>query len=162
MEQSVKDICDVSQCRSNSGCIVYPEGKMSKREDHCRLKTGVMEVAYNLNCPSQIVLTKGKESIIDLNECVFNENAHLTVCASEVLIPREYKSKEAWFAKVREVWEQTYRILEKGEGEKEIIAPLPGVNTDLCEEEVISLNAMVYSVCVMIAIVAVIYATCTM
>ena len=74
----------------------------------------------------------------------------------------DYKTKEDWFAKVNEVWEKTYNILEKGEGETEIIAPLPGVNTDLCVDEKISLNAMVYSVCVMIAIVAVFYAICTM
>lgn len=148
--------------RPNSGCIAYPEGRMSKREDRRPLKTGVMEVAYNLNCPSQIVLTKGKEGIIDLKSCVFHENAHLTVCVSEVLIPRDYKTKEEWFAKVNEVWEKTYEILERGEGEKEIIAPLPGVNTDLCEEEKISRPAMVYSVCVIVSIIAVIYGICTM
>ena len=162
MESSVYSIISFFILRPNSGCIAYPEGKMSKREDHRPLKTGVMEVAYNLNCPCQVVLTKGKDGIIDMKNCILHENAHLTVCVSEVLIPHDYKTKEDWFAKVNEVWEKTYNILEKGEGETEIIAPLPGVNTDLCVDEKISLNAMVYSVCVMIAIVAVFYAICTM
>ena len=126
------------------------------------LKTGVMEVAYNLNCPSQIVLTKGKEGIIDLKNFTLHENAHLTVCASEVLFPHDYATKEEWFTKLNEVWEKTYRILESGDKEIEIIAPLPGVNTDLCEEEKISRKAIVNSVCVIMLIIAVLYAFCTM
>lgn len=50
--------------RPNSGCIVYPEGKISQWDCENPLKTGVMEVAYNLNCPSQIILTRGKVCIL--------------------------------------------------------------------------------------------------
>lgn len=85
-----------------------------------------MEVAYNLNCPCQIVLTKGKEEIINVESLAFQENAHLSVCVSEVLIPRDYKTKEEWFKKVQEVWESVAASLEDREGEIEIIAPLPG------------------------------------
>ena len=53
-------------CSPNSGCIVYPEGKMSTWSGDNPLKTGVMEVAYNLNCPSQIILTKGKVRLLPL------------------------------------------------------------------------------------------------
>ena len=148
--------------RPNSGCIAYPEDNLSTREDRRPLKTGVMEVAYNLNCPCQVVITKGKEDIIDMKNFVFHENAHLTVCVSEVLMPRDYRTKEEWFKKVNEVWEKTYGRLEKEEEEIEIIAPLPGVNTDLCEEEKIADSAMLYSICVIISIVAVFYAICTM
>ena len=121
-----------------------------------------MEVAYNLNCPSQIVLTKGKAGIIDLKNFTLHENAHLTVCASEVLLPHDYPTKEEWFAKVNEVWEKTFSILEQSEEEIEIIAPLPGVNTDLCEEEKIAGKAIVNSFCVIMLVIAVFYAICTM
>lgn len=78
-----------------------------------------------------------------------------------MLIPRDYKTKEEWFAKVRSVWKETYMQLENGE-KKEIIAPLPGVNTDLCEDEKIASSTVVYSICTLIAIAAVLYAVCTM
>lgn len=112
--------------RSNSGCIAYPEGHISKPSAHPTLRTGVMEVAYNLNCPCQIVLTSGKEEIINAETLAFKENVHVHVCVSEVLIPRDYKTKEEWFKKVNEVWEATSQLLAEHEGEIEIIAPLPG------------------------------------
>lgn len=93
---------------------------------------------------------------------ILQENGHITCCVSEVLIPRDYKTKEEWFAKVRSVWKEMYMQMENSTEEKEIIAPLPGVNTDLCEDEKISRSALVYSFCTIVAISAVLYALCTM
>ena len=101
-------------------------------------------------------------NIIDLKNFILQENGHITCCVSEVLIPRDYKTKEEWFAKVRSVWKETYMQMENSTEEKEIIAPLPGVNTDLCEDEKISRSALVYSFCTIVAISAVLYALCTM
>ena len=112
--------------RPTSGCISYPEGHISKPSANPVLRTGVMEVAYNLNCPCQVVLTKGKEEIINVKSLSFQTNAHVSVCVSEVLIPHDYNTKEEWFAKLREVWKQTEASLSNAEGEMEIIAPLPG------------------------------------
>lgn len=44
----------------NTGCVVYPEGHRFKESGSLPLKTGVMEVAYNLKIPCQCVLTLGK------------------------------------------------------------------------------------------------------
>lgn len=44
----------------NTGCVVYPEGHRFKESGTLPLKTGVMEVAYNLKIPCQCVLTLGK------------------------------------------------------------------------------------------------------
>lgn len=103
-----------------------------------------------------------QEDIIDLKNFILQENAHITCCVSEVLIPRDYKTKEEWFAKVRSVWKETYMQMENSTEKKEIIAPLPGVNTDLCEDEKIGRSALVYSFCTIVAISAVLYALCTM
>ena len=46
--------------RKDTGLIVYPEGHRYKGEGTLKLKTGVMEVAYNLNVPCQCVITNGK------------------------------------------------------------------------------------------------------
>ena len=141
-----------------NGCIVYPEGRILKEHNKSLLRTGVMEIAYNLNCPCQIILKSGTEKIINMETCELLENVHVTVCASEVLIPHDCKTKEEWFEKIRDVWEKTNKSLETCTDEKEIIAPLPGVNTDLCVDEKISENAIVYSVSVLIALAAFGYA----
>ena len=153
----------------NSGCIVYPEGHISKSSNSSSLRTGVMEVAYNLNCACQVILTKGKEDIMNVDSFELQENAHVSVCVSEVLIPRSYGSKEEWFSKLRSVWDSTSRSLCECVDEIEIIAPLPGivfyccvdvvvgVNTDLCVAEPISGNAMVYSVSILIVIAGLFY-----
>lgn len=117
-----------------------------------------MEVAYNLNCPCQIIIKRGTENIINQDNFELLENVPVTVCVSEVLIPHDYKSKEEWFNKVGDVWDKTNESLERCKIGKEIIAPLPGVNTDLCIDEKISENAIVYSVSVIIGLVALCYA----
>lgn len=117
-----------------------------------------MEVAYNLNCPCQIIIKRGTENIINQENYELLENVPVTVCVSEVLIPQDYKSKEEWFNKVGDVWDKTNESVNKCKMGKEIIAPLPGVNTDLCIDEKISENAIVYSVSVLIGLVALCYA----
>ena len=46
----------------NNGIVVYPEGHRFKGEGSLPLKTGVLEVAYNLKVPCQCVLATGKVS----------------------------------------------------------------------------------------------------
>lgn len=50
--------------RPSNGCVVYPEGHRFKEKGSLPLKTGVMEVAYNLKRPCQCVLTLGKVRIV--------------------------------------------------------------------------------------------------
>ena len=63
--------------------------------------------------------------IIDLKNFILQENGHITCCVSEVLIPRDYKTKEEWFAKVRSVWKETYMQMENSTEEKEVCSELP-------------------------------------
>ena len=158
MACSVTDFERFFNFRYNNGCIAYPEGRILKESRKSQLRTGVMEVAYNLNCPCQIIIKRGTENIINQDNFELLENVPVTVCVSEVLIPHDYKSKEEWFNKVGDVWDKTNESLEKCKIGKEIIAPLPGVNTDLCIDEKISENAIVYSVSVIIGLVALCYA----
>ena len=73
--------------------------------------------------------------IIDLKNFILQENGHITCCVSEVLIPRDYKTKEEWFEYVREQWKKTYEQLNQGEPEGEpFFAPLPGLKKEQEEE----------------------------
>ena len=95
--------------------IVYPEGHRFKGEGTLKLKTGVMEVAYNLKTPCQIVLSKGKENLMDEINLTIHKQALITVYVSDVLDPTKFETKEAWFEYVNEQWKDSCEKLEKGE-----------------------------------------------
>lgn len=46
--------------RPLDGVVVYPEGHRYSGKGSLPLKTGVLEVAYNLNVPCQCVLSRNK------------------------------------------------------------------------------------------------------
>lgn len=119
----------------NSGVIVYPEGHRFKGEGTLNLKTGVMEVSYNLGVPCQIVLSNGKEKLMDEISLQINKHQLITICVSDVLDPTQFKTKEEWFQYVREEWQKTYERLNNGEAEGEpFFAPLPGLKMENTEE----------------------------
>lgn len=105
---------------------MYPEGHRFKGEGTLNLKTGVMEVAYNLGVPCQIVLSNGKEKLMDEISLQINKHQLITICVSDVLDPTQFKTKEEWFEYVKKVWDETYKICEKKEGLKEYHDALPG------------------------------------
>lgn len=107
--------------------MVYPEGHRYKEKGYLPLKTGVMEVAYNLHIPCQAVITLGKEDLIDEINLKMNKNQQLITCVSEVMNPTDFKTKEEWFEHVRKVWDETYKTCEKKEGLKQYENALPGL-----------------------------------
>ena len=141
------------------GVIVYPEGHRFKGEGTLNLKTGVMEVAYNLKVPCQIVLSNGKENVMDEISLKLNRGSRITVCVSDVLDPTKFDTKEAWFECVKQEWEKTYKMLEKNEvvGE-EFFGSLPGVKKESLVDEIAPEHrrktAISYSVGVLAVLVA--------
>ena len=107
--------------------MVYPEGHRYKEKGYLPLKTGVMEVAYNLHIPCQAVITLGMEDLIDEINLKMNKNQQLITCVSEVMNPTDFKTKEEWFEHVRKVWDETYKTCEKKEGLKQYENALPGL-----------------------------------
>ena len=77
-------------CRDNFGVNVYPEGHRYKGEGTLSLKTGVMEVAYNLHTPCQIVMSNGKEKLMDEVNLTINKNSLVTIFVSEVMDPTKF------------------------------------------------------------------------
>lgn len=127
--------------RKDSGVIVYPEGHRYKGEGTLKLKTGVMEVAYNLKTPCQIVLSKGKENLMDEINLTIHKQALITVYVSDVLDPTKFETKEAWFEYVNEQWKDSYEKLEKGESDGRIFSePLPGIPEECITAEPLPLK----------------------
>ena len=114
--------------RYNDGVIVYPEGHRYKKEGYLPLKTGVLEVAYNLNRPVQCVLTSNKEEMLNEMDFCLEFNTTLVSAVSEPLYPAGYKTKEEWFQACKDLWEKTYQDLKNNQETAQPCSfPLPGV-----------------------------------
>lgn len=116
--------------RPLDGVIVYPEGHRYTGKRSLPIKTGALEVAYNLKVPTQLVLSLDKENILSEKDLTFNFDVPIYSSISEVLHPEDYETKEAWFDKIREVWEATLDDLEearKNNAFKACSLPLPGI-----------------------------------
>ena len=98
---------------NKDGVIVYPEGHRYTGKGTLPLKTGVLEVAFNLKVPCQCVLSMNKESILNEKELSFNYDVPIYTSVSEVFDPSECETKEEWFALVREKWSETVKDLEE-------------------------------------------------
>lgn len=122
--------------RNDKGVIVYPEGHRYKGEGSLKLKTGVMEVAYNMKTPCQIVISKGKENLMDEVSLKIHKQSLITIYVSEVMDPTKFETKEEWFEFVNKQWMVAYEKLEKGEVEgKPFFGPLPGIAEESLVDE---------------------------
>lgn len=140
---------------------MYPEGHRFKGEGTLQLKTGVMEVAYNLKVPCQIVLSNGKENIMDEISLKINRNVILTICVSKVLDPTKFATKEEWFDYVKAEWEATYTKLHSSETDGRLfVGSLPGVSEKGSELETAPPHrrqtAILYTLAVVSVVVALI------
>ena len=116
---------------NKDGVIVYPEGHRYTGKGTLPLKTGVLEVAFNLKVPCQCVLSMNKESILNEKELSFNYDVPIYTSVSEVFDPSECETKEEWFAIVREKWSETVKDLEECKEFKECSMPLPGMTPEM-------------------------------
>ena len=76
------------------------------------------------------MLSLDKENILCEKTLTFNFDVPIYTSISEVLHPEEYETKEAWFDKIREVWEATLDDLEESKEKNRFKAcslPLPGI-----------------------------------
>ena len=110
---------------------MYPEGHRYTGKGTLPLKTGVLEVAFNLKVPCQCVLSMNKESILNEKELSFNYDVPIYTSVSEVFDPSECETKEEWFALVREKWSETVKDLEECKEFKGCSMPLPGMTPEM-------------------------------
>jgi len=143
-------------CRDNFGVIVYPEGHRYKGEGTLSLKTGVMEVAYNLHTPCQIVMSNGKEKLMDEVNLTINKNSLVTIFVSEVMDPTKFATKEEWFEFVNAKWKEAYEYLESTESDgHEFFGPLPGIDPESFQSESVPPKRRFVSLSVAVAVLVV-------
>ena len=92
-----------------------------------------------------------------------NKHQRLVTCVSEVIYPENYKTKEEFFEKVRSVWAETYKTLNKNEGITEVGGVLPGVDKEKCCDEPVLPEHAAWSwgvILVVLAIILSLYVVC--
>lgn len=90
------------------GLIVYPEGHRSLKKESLPLKRGMLKYAFLRNFPCQVVMTKGKELVMSEKQLSVGFNPDLPLGYSEVINTKDFEDFDSFFAKVVEVWEQTW------------------------------------------------------
>lgn len=125
-----------------------------------------MEVAYNLKLPCQIVLSNGKENIMDEISLKINRNVVVSICVSKVLDPTQFATKEEWFDYVKAEWEKTYSLLHSSESDgKLFVGSLPGVPAQATELEAAPpkrrWTAVAYTMAVLSVVLALIGLCCS-
>eukprot|EP00924_Labyrinthula_sp_SR-Ha-C_P001547 maker-scaffold_18-snap-gene-1.2-mRNA-1 protein AED:0.14 eAED:0.14 QI:60/1/1/1/1/1/2/90/301 len=96
------------------GLIVYPEGTRNQKDKPLKLKTGVLQYSYEYKKPVQIVMTSGKEKV--LNEKKFGGGFGETcvVNYSAVIHPEDFENFDEFKALVSqrftEEWKNVYNI----------------------------------------------------
>ena len=121
------------------------------------IKTGVLEVAWNLKVPCQCVLSKNKELILNEKKLSFNYDVDIYTSISEVLHPENYETKEEWFKAVQETWDKTLKDVNES---TEYIAcglPLPGITPEMIHSYPPNNRRVIALFSVVVALVAAVY-----
>lgn len=98
--------------RPKYGLIVYPEGTRNQKKEPLKLKTGIIQMAYENNKPVQSVITTNKETIA--NEKTFSIQRS-TICVTSIskpLYPKDFntfeKFVEACRKQFQDSWDDAY------------------------------------------------------
>jgi len=95
--------------RKTFGMIAYPEGTRSQASEPLPLKTGVLQFAYEYKHPVQCVITAGKETVCNEKRLSMKRNQTVITACSEVVDPAKFENMDAFVAKVREVFAETFK-----------------------------------------------------
>ena len=124
--------------RPTYGMIAYPEGTRNQLNDPLTLKTGVLQFAFEYKHPVQCVITTGKEVVCNEKTLSMNRHQALITCCSELIDPEKFESMDAFVAKVRATFIETWKVAYSASPEESTLynppmgSPQP-VFEDACE-----------------------------
>jgi len=100
--------------------LLYPEGT---RRPHAtapaQLRPGGLKNAYEAGHPVRVVMTAGKDAVIDERRCSATVGVRLWRVASPLLLPAEFDSFDTFMLAVEALWAATWARLQAGEPEAE-------------------------------------------
>lgn len=110
--------------RPDHGLIVYPEGTRNLGDEPKRLKTGVIQYAYEHDHPVQAVVTAGKERVINEKKMSASMNQLVVTHVSPVLHPKDFDNKEDFIAAARKLFTDSWaKAYQDPQGKTELYDP---------------------------------------
>jgi hypothetical protein len=110
-----------SNCRN---LIIYPEGLRRREDTLFPIKKGATHIAWTYNMCMQIVLTKNKEHIINLQTLTSKYGVNLYCYRSEVINPEYFSSFEEFNSYVTLIWEDSWKKIYECKESDYIYRPL--------------------------------------
>jgi 1-acyl-sn-glycerol-3-phosphate acyltransferase len=95
-----------SNCRN---LIIYPEGLRRREDTLFSIKKGATHIAWTYNMCIQIIITKNKEHIINLQALTSQYGVNLYCYRSEVINPEYFSSFEEFNSYVTVIWEDSWK-----------------------------------------------------
>jgi 1-acyl-sn-glycerol-3-phosphate acyltransferase len=92
----------------NKQIIIYPEGTRNPEKKKMKLKSGCIRIAYNNKIPCQIMIVSDKEKIVSEKEWLIQKNLEPIISASKIIHPKNYKSFEDFFNKIKYEWNKNW------------------------------------------------------
>lgn len=87
------------------GLIVYPEGHRSTAPGPLPLKRGMLQYAWQMKVPVQVVMSAGKEAVVAEKECATRFGRDVVVGYSLPLRPTGFSDFDAFMAAVQAAWD---------------------------------------------------------
>lgn len=86
------------------GLIVYPEGHRSTRPGPLTLKRGMLQYAWQMKVPVQVVMSSGKEAVVSEKEGATRFGRDVIVGYSLPIRPASHPDFESFMATVQSTW----------------------------------------------------------
>mmetsp|Transcript_35906 Transcript_35906/g.49833 ORF Transcript_35906/g.49833 Transcript_35906/m.49833 type:complete len:296 (-) Transcript_35906:120-1007(-) len=99
-----------------NGIIVYPEGTRQTGTEPLVFKDGLVEYAYKRRITVQIMISSGKEFVINEKEFYTTHNQEICTAFSKPVVPSEFESYEEFRTKVKDTWMETWKVTYSEEG----------------------------------------------
>jgi len=103
----------MAMCAKHKRYLIYPEGtrraNQANADEPVPLKPGGLKNIYEAGDAAHIVITVGKEDIVNEKHGHMSCSTMLFRARHPPILPADYPSFEAFLAEVQQAWEQTWR-----------------------------------------------------
>eukprot|EP01026_Neomeris_dumetosa_P028322 TRINITY_DN2294_c0_g1_i2.p1 TRINITY_DN2294_c0_g1~~TRINITY_DN2294_c0_g1_i2.p1 ORF type:complete len:265 (-),score=41.31 TRINITY_DN2294_c0_g1_i2:147-833(-) len=91
------------------GIIVFPEGTRSQGLKSLPLKRGMLHYAFSRKIPVQLVITDGKEDVMEEKRWHIGFGRKLKVGYSELIESQQFEDSDSFFGRVQEEWDTLWQ-----------------------------------------------------
>lgn len=93
------------------GIIVYPEGKRNIKNDSLELKTGCIRYAWDRNVSVQVIVSKGKEAILNEFTRTSRTTRDIFVFYGQPIMPSQYNTFDDFLKEIQTSWDHGWKSI---------------------------------------------------